>query len=388
MKRDVVLLLIAIFVTLFSLSIVFLPWINILLSVIYSPLNEETNFLVLGLDKDIQNTRRTDVIMFLNINVKNREIKITNIPRDLIINNSKINSIYQKEGLDYLKELVENFVGKKIDKYAIVDYDVVRLVGDRIGPVEVYVDKPMKYTDYSQNLIIDFDPGIHYLYGEQLLAYMRFRKDSLGDIGRIEREKYIINQLIKAALKKDVFTLAKVFKEVYESMDTNIKTSELVFLATKFKDGFSIKSYSFPIKYDVNGNIYPGDLSKLKEFFSSKSLNNVEERYRFYIVNNTKNQNRTYNVNLHYMWKAAGYIPEDIYFMQNKNFSSDTVYVVNEEVNVEEIEKIVKTVHPKRNFKILLAKEDLENYLILIDTLTKNRNYPDLSVDFVVILSQ
>ncbi|ABR31406.1 transcriptional regulator [Thermosipho melanesiensis] len=385
--KKAIFLLIGVIVVLFSLSVVFIPWMRLILYVIYSPLNEETNFLVLGLDKDIQGTRRTDVIMFVSVNSKSKEIRITSVPRDLIINGKKINSYYQRNGLENLIGLIEGFFGKKVDRYVIVDYDVIKIIGDEIGPIEVYVNQPMKYTDYSQNLVINFEPGLHKLYGEELLAFMRFRKDYNGDLGRIERQKYIIEQLLKTALKKDIFTLSRTFKKVFDLTETNVKTSELVFLAVNFRDRFNLKGISFPVEYDVDGNIYPGDMKQLKEKYS-QNVQDKENEYVFYIVNNTEYQTRIYNVNLYYMWKAAGVIPEAIFFLDKKiwNYPNDLVYILNEKVSIESVKKIVKTVHPKRNFVIKYAKDDLEGYYKLIDLLTSSRNYIDFPVDFIVIL--
>ncbi|WP_234946704.1 LCP family protein [Thermosipho atlanticus] len=341
--------------------------------------------MVLGLDKDIQGTRRTDVILFVNVDLKNNVIKISNIPRDLIVEGKKINSYYQTEGFERLKSLVEDFTGLKIEKYAIVDYDVIKFIGDSLGPIEIYISEPMKYTDYSQNLFINFEPGLHKLNGKQLLAYLRFRKDFRGDIGRIEREKYIIEKLVQAALKKDLFSLANIYKKVYEMIDTNIKTSELVFLATKFRKSIQIRSVNFPINYTSDGNIYPGDLESYRNSFKEKE--EEENNFRFYVLNNTKTQTRTYNVNLYYMWKAAGFIPKDIYDLSKVNFEEDTVYILNDKIDVKIIKDIVRVVHPKRKFVIKYAKDELDKYYLLIDTLTRERNYLEFPVDFIVILT-
>ncbi|MBT1247922.1 MULTISPECIES: LCP family protein [unclassified Thermosipho (in: thermotogales)] len=383
--RKSLLITVGVIITLFSLGIVLIPWFRIILYVIYSPLKEETNFLVLGLDKDIQGTRRTDVIMFLSVNAKTKNIKISSIPRDLIIDGKKINSYYQRNGLDALIKLVEGFLNKKIDRYAIVDYDVIKIIGDEIGPVEVYIDQPMKYTDYSQNLIINFEPGLHNLYGEELLAFMRFRKDFRGDLGRIERQKYIIEQLLKTALKKDIFTLSKTFKKVFDMIETNVKTSELVYLAVNFRNGFNLKNISFPVKYDVDGNIYPGDLKNYREAFNGEKKE--ENSFNFYILNNTKTQTRTYNVNLYYMWKAAGFIPEKIYNLPQLSLKEDTVYVLDESVNIQTVSNIVKVVHPKRRFAIKYAKDYLEEYYLIIETLSSERSYIKFPIDFIVILT-
>jgi len=386
MKRVIFLLLISVLVGFFAVSIFFLPWIKILYSVVFSPLPEETNFLILGLDKDIQGTRRTDVILFVNVNLKEGYIKISNIPRDLIVDNRKINSYYQTEGFEKLKDLIEEFTGQKIEKYAIVDYDVIKYLGDSLGPIEIYVDQPMKYSDYSQGLFIDFEPGLHYLNGEQLLAYLRFRKDSMGDIGRIEREKYVIEKLAKAALRKNIFDLANIYKNVFEMIDTNVKTSELIYLATKLKNSFQLISVSFPLKYDSNGNIYPGNLEDYKKSFV-ESFEEVNKTFRFYILNNTKNQTRTYNVNLYYMWHASGFDPIEIFDLDKMNFEKDTVYILNDKIDIENVQEILKIVHPKRTFEIRFAKDDLEKYYLLVDTLSSERKYFEFPVDFIIILT-
>lgn len=386
MKRIIILLIISLLIGFFAVSIFFLPWIKILYSVLFSPLPEVSNFLVLGLDKDIQGTRRTDVILFTNVNLKEGYIKISNIPRDLIVGDSKINSYYQTEGFEKLKNLVEYFTGQRIEKYAIVDYDVIKYLGDSLGPIEIYVEEPMKYTDYSQGLFIDFEPGLHYLNGEQLLAYLRFRKDSKGDIGRIEREKYVIEKLAKAALGKNIFDLANIYKNVFEMIDTNMKTSELIYLATKLKNSFQLISVSFPLKYDSSGNIYPGDLEEYRKSFL-KNSKEESKFFRFYILNNTKNQTRTYNVNLYYMWHASGFEPIEIFDLDKMNFEKDIVYILNDKIDIENVKEIVKIVHPKRNFEIKFAKDDLEKYYFLVDILSSERKYLEFPVDFIVILT-
>lgn len=386
MKRIIILLIISLLIGFFAVSIFFLPWIKILYSVLFSPLPEVSNFLVLGLDKDIQGTRRTDVILFANVNLKESYIKISNIPRDLIVGDSKINSYYQTEGFEKLKDLVEYFTGQRIEKYAIVDYDVIKYLGDSLGPIEIYVEEPMKYTDYSQGLFIDFEPGLHYLNGEQLLAYLRFRKDSKGDIGRIEREKYVIEKLAKAALGKNIFDLANIYKNVFEIIDTNMKTSELIYLATKLKNSFQLISVSFPLRYDSSGNIYPGDLEEYRKSFL-KNSKEESKFFRFYILNNTKNQTRTYNVNLYYMWHASGFEPIEIFDLDKMNFEKDIVYILNDKIDIENVKEIVKIVHPKRNFEIKFAKDDLEKYYFLVDILSSERKYLEFPVDFIVILT-
>ncbi|QTA37900.1 LCP family protein [Thermosipho ferrireducens] len=388
MKMKTFFLTVSIVICLAMLIFIPLPWLKILYSMFYSPIPGRTNFLVLGLDRNIQGTRRTDVIIFASIDTSSRKVILSNIPRDLIYNDHKINSIFQNEGLDKLSQIIKELTGQNIEKYIILDYSVIKLVGDTIGPIEVYVNEPMKYTDYSQNLFINFEPGYHKLNGSELLAFIRYRKDANGDIARIERQKYVINKLIETAFKKDIFTLSHLYKSVFKQIETNLKTGELVYFAAQFRKGLSILSINFPIKYDKKGNIYAGNLKNFKKEISIEKQLIKTKKYNFYVLNNTSNQSRTYNVNLYYMWKAANFPPENVYNLKNLKIASDTVFLLNNNLNPEEIKNIAQVVHPKRKFLVKHAEESLENYYRIIDALSSERTYLRFPIDFIVVLSQ
>ena len=67
-----------------------------------------------------------------------------------------------------------------------------------MGGVEIDVKKKMRYVDRAGKLDINIQPGLQVMDGKTALHFVRFRKDALGDIGRVQRQQ----QFIKAMLKK------------------------------------------------------------------------------------------------------------------------------------------------------------------------------------------
>ena len=54
----------------------------------------------------------------------------------------------------------------------------------------------MHYNDYSGHLFINFSKGNHHLTGQEAVEYLRFRHDALGDIGRTQRQQWLLRSLL------------------------------------------------------------------------------------------------------------------------------------------------------------------------------------------------
>ena len=78
------------------------PFLNFIVSLIYKPVKENPfNILILGLDKVIEGTVRTDAILLAIIDHMEGKVVLSNIPRDLMISGSKINSVYERKAVSY-----------------------------------------------------------------------------------------------------------------------------------------------------------------------------------------------------------------------------------------------------------------------------------------------
>ena len=64
----------------------------------------------------------------------------------------------------------------------------------------------MHYNDYSGNLHINFTKGDHHLNGQQAVEYLRFRHDALGDIGRTQRQQWLLRSLLNKLKEPETIT--------------------------------------------------------------------------------------------------------------------------------------------------------------------------------------
>ncbi|MCD6552146.1 LCP family protein, partial [Thermotoga sp.] len=214
-------------------------------------------FLVLGKDEVIEHTVRTDVIVLGVLDWQKRVLSFVSIPRDLMVEGRKINSIYNSFGVEKLFQIVESIFGIKIDSYVVFDYKGFKVLGDELGPIEVVPNEVMFYEDLSQNLVINFKPGVPYrLSGKQLLAYIRYRKDSMGDLARIERQKDVFKKLLSKALSKSPVDISRIYRKVGPYIETNIELSELLTLFSKVREGVKTQFFTLPYVVGESGEVF------------------------------------------------------------------------------------------------------------------------------------
>ncbi|MEB3173409.1 MAG: LCP family protein [Cyanobacteriota bacterium] len=149
----------------------------------------DQDILLVGTDVGGGNT---DVIA--SVRVDGTVTRITQVPRDSYIEAegygpNKINALYAIGGLDLLKRELSRKLGRPITHHVMVNLGAVRRMADALGGIEVNVPKRLYYTDRSQGLYIDLQPGLQTLKGRELEGFLRFRHDELGDIGRLERQQ-------------------------------------------------------------------------------------------------------------------------------------------------------------------------------------------------------
>lgn len=177
------------------------------------------NILILGVDAsdnpdDLWTGTRTDTIILVNIDPRTKSVNAISIPRDSKVylpNNNgiqKINAAHAIGGVGMTIRTVEETLGVRIDRYIMVHDNAVKAIVEALGGVDVYVEKPMRYHDYSGKLHIDLAKGEHRLSPEQAVGYLRFRHDPLGDIGRTQRQQWFLRGLLNELQKPE--TIAKI----------------------------------------------------------------------------------------------------------------------------------------------------------------------------------
>ena len=186
------------------------------------------NILIVGTDDD---GSRTDTIMIARLNTKDHTAAILSIPRDTLIDSSmtvpKINGAYSyvgkgEKGINNLKSHLANLLGFEVDGYALVNLDAFVELVDLVGGVEFDVPMRMYYTDASQDLYIDLQPGKQLLDGEHAMQLVRFRKGYASqDIQRTQVQQQFLRALAKKCLQ--VVNLAKI-GEMADIFAANVTT--------------------------------------------------------------------------------------------------------------------------------------------------------------------
>lgn len=212
------------------------------------PFDENSvNILIVGLDKATNRStydlHRTDTILLLNINFKDKKVRGISIPRDTLTEIykigkwDKINSAFgygggeKEEGFFYTMETVSKLLGgMPIEYYVGFDLDAVRKVVNILGGVYVNVEVPVKVKTKWVN--IDLKPGYQKLNGIETLYYALWRKTPGGDIDRIKRDKELILSVfeqLKASNK--IVTLPEIYWKIRRHFYTNLSLQQITSLA-------------------------------------------------------------------------------------------------------------------------------------------------------------
>jgi len=189
--------------------------------------------LVMGTDRVGDNT---DVIFTLQ--VKDGTSQLTQVPRDTFVESErygvvKANALYAFGGIDAAKQELGTLLNQPLEKHLRVNLRAVTRIADALGGVEVDVPKRMYYVDNAQGLYIDLYPGLQRLQGEELEGFLRFRHDELGDIGRLERQKLVLQQVFSKLVQPATLTrLPELMRIAGEDVDTNLSVVEMGQLLT------------------------------------------------------------------------------------------------------------------------------------------------------------
>ena len=204
----------------------------------YKALKEQGHFnmLVVGED-DVEGSKRSDTILFVTVELDDKCIKVLSLPRDTYVaipghGHHKLNSSFAYGGVELLKTTVENYLGEPILYYVIVDYENFPKLVDAFGGVEIDVKKKMRYVDRAGHLDINIQPGIQQMDGTTALHYVRFRKDALGDIGRVQRQQQFIKALLKRAYSPSIIVkLPAIIAETMNMFKTDMPINLAAVLA-------------------------------------------------------------------------------------------------------------------------------------------------------------
>lgn len=215
---------------------------------------EQINVLLVGVDaREGETESRSDTMILVTLDNKNKEIKLTSFLRDTYVEiagrnkKEKLNAAYFRGGAQTLIDTLEMNFKISIPYYVVVDFEIFTTIVDELGGVNVDVTaKESRYTKVTKTMdkILFIEAGEDVLLnGEQALWYARMRKlDS--DFMRTQRQRKVISAIVDKAKKQDVNTLMSLAETIIPLVKTNLSANEMM------KTGMSAllkQVYSYPI---------------------------------------------------------------------------------------------------------------------------------------------
>nr|WP_315364592.1 LytR family transcriptional regulator [Cytobacillus firmus] len=184
---------------------------------------EPFSVLMLGVDERSGDKGRSDTMIVLTVNPNDKSINMLSIPRDTrteIIGKGtedKINHAYAFGNEEMSMATVENFLDIPLDYYIKVNMEGFKDIVDAVGGITV--NSSLAFNQGSHK----FAEGANDLDGDAALAYVQMRKqDPNGDFGRQDRQRQIIQGVIKKGISVNSLTN---FDDIFGALGKNVRTN-------------------------------------------------------------------------------------------------------------------------------------------------------------------
>jgi LCP family protein required for cell wall assembly len=179
------------------------------------------NLLFLGLDEREDSNDfvgRTDTIIILHISGGQENNVLISIPRDTRVHLedkgwNKINAAYVYGGADMTKFEIKQLTGIDVDRTMVLNFNGFKKVIDILGGVWITVDEPL----HDPLSGADFEPGQYLMDGEMALSFARCRSTARADLDRVDRQQYLLNELIKQ--KANLSTISSIINPFNDASD-------------------------------------------------------------------------------------------------------------------------------------------------------------------------
>lgn len=206
---------------------------------------EAFSVLLMGIDtgdKGREDRGRSDTMMVMTVNPKNKKTTILSIPRDTrteIIGkgiDDKINHAYAFGGPTMSMNTVQNLLDIPIDYFVSVNMKGIQQIVDAVGGVTVNPEISFSQDGYSftegQSQKID---------GAVALAYSRMRKqDPEGDYGRQARQRELVLAILdRASSFESILNFESVLKTMENNVQTNLRFNDMMTISVNYLSALS-----------------------------------------------------------------------------------------------------------------------------------------------------
>ena len=202
------------------------------------------NILCIGSDARSEvGGQRSDTMVLLSIDSAHHQLKMTSFLRDCYVYipakgyNAKLNAAFAWGGAKMLMDTIEYNFKVDIDDYLIIDFEGFQKLIDLMGGLDVdgVTAAEAKYMREVVKIVYCKE-GKNHFTGAASLWYCRIRKLD-DDFHRTERQRKVMNAIMKQALHHNPFKLMKIVEQVLPMLQTSMNRNDL--LAVGFSSVFN-----------------------------------------------------------------------------------------------------------------------------------------------------
>jgi len=223
----------------------------------------------------------SDVIIIASINNDTKQVKLVSVYRDTFLdtdigrdtspNFHKSNRAFALGGATQSCNMLNASLDLDIEHYITVDFKVVTDVVNMLGGVDIDVDSAeLEYINHHIDTTAKAtgdtpvhltSTGMQTLNGTQATAYARIRSTAGSDFKRAERQREVINEIVKKAKKSDLGTINEIINQVFPEISTNYTNMDILRLASSMFSYELVDSTGFPFsKYPARLGGSKGDV--------------------------------------------------------------------------------------------------------------------------------
>ncbi|MCI8468370.1 MAG: LCP family protein [Eggerthellaceae bacterium] len=182
---------------------------------------------------------RTDSLMLLRIDPKQKKVTCVSLMRDTKIDMGKngiqkLNAAHAIGGAPLTVQTVSQLAGVPITHYAEINFDGFKDIVDALGGIEV--DVPVKISDPRAGYL---EAGLQTLDGDGALTLCRSRHtyDELGDGDgyRAANQRMVVSAIGKKILNSDVATMAATIEALSKYVTTDMSVMDIINLANNLR---------------------------------------------------------------------------------------------------------------------------------------------------------
>lgn len=216
--------------------------------------------LLAGTDQRADEASRSDTIIYAALRPVDRKIEMVSIPRDSLVEipgygEDKINAAMAYGGTELLQQTVENLVNNRVDHTVLINFESFADIIDAMGGIRINVEEDMYLPEEG----IDLKAGEQKLNGHDALAFVRWRGDGTGDIGRMERQSQFMQALSEKIRHLTPWRAVMTLWTVQREIETDLSLLDILKLGWDFigmdSDALEYQHFLYDTPY-INGISY------------------------------------------------------------------------------------------------------------------------------------